>query len=573
MARSVIGLDIGTNAVTVAEVQAGHPPKLVAFGQVALARDAMREGEVVDGDAVAEAIRRLRGEVGVRRGGVRIGLASPRLVVRQVEMPVMSRDDLAGALRFQASDLIPFRIEEAVLDFAILDQYQPDGGEPVMRVLLAAAQQTMVETLVRAVESAGLAVEAVDLIPLALIRALSATNGTGEAEGIVSLGGGTTCVVVHEGNVPRFVRVLGSGGRQLTDAIATSLGIAPDAAESIKRQIGITSDATVDQAAAAIDRPLGMLLDEVRSSIDYYRNQPGAAPLSQVLVTGGTAQLAGAIERLSSLLGVPVLLAQPRDVLAIADIGFAPEELPRLDPYLPAAVGLALLDPALGPAMNLVPAGRRPSTSSGRGKYVAGGVAAAVVLGAALTIPTLQRRNELDDVRQETTDLQDASRERQAAIAELASVEATQQQLESLQGQIDTVLAADVSWAGILHEIAMAMPNDVWLTSFQGQVSVAAPAAPGGTTATTATTVPGQALVPSGVLQGTVTVQGTGLEFPSVAAWIERLSQVPALQGLWVPNATSGTLGDRDVVDFDSSAALTDEARSDRAEERRGGSR
>ena len=39
MARRLIGLDIGTNAVTVAEVRAGDPPRLVMFGQVALARE------------------------------------------------------------------------------------------------------------------------------------------------------------------------------------------------------------------------------------------------------------------------------------------------------------------------------------------------------------------------------------------------------------------------------------------------------------------------------------------------------------------------------------------------------
>ena len=55
MARGVIGLDVGTNAVTVAEVVPGTPPKLVAFGQVALARDVMREGEIVDQDAVTGA--------------------------------------------------------------------------------------------------------------------------------------------------------------------------------------------------------------------------------------------------------------------------------------------------------------------------------------------------------------------------------------------------------------------------------------------------------------------------------------------------------------------------------------
>ena len=93
----------------------------------------------------------------------------------------------------------------------------------------------------------------------------------------------------------------------------------------------------VARARTSVDRPLSVLLDEVRSSIDYYRNQPGSAQLRRVVVTGGSAQLPGLPERLSALVGVPVEPAYMHDLLRIGDIGFAPEELPRLEPYLPGA--------------------------------------------------------------------------------------------------------------------------------------------------------------------------------------------------------------------------------------------
>ena len=176
MARRLIGLDIGTNAVTIAEVTAGAPPRLDMFAQVALPREAMREGEVADEAAVTEAVARLRAEVGLKKVPVRVGIASPRVVVRQVEMPVMTRDELMSALQFQAADLIPIPIEDAVLDFAILSTSNPapdSGAEPTMQVLLVAAYEATVARLVSAVEAGGLEVGAVDLIPLALTRALA----------------------------------------------------------------------------------------------------------------------------------------------------------------------------------------------------------------------------------------------------------------------------------------------------------------------------------------------------------------------------------------------------------------
>ena len=119
MARRLIGLDIGTNAVTVAEVRPGDPPRLEMFGQVALGRETMREGEVADDAAVTEAVGRLRAEVGLKKVSVRLGLASPRVVVRQIEMPLMLRDELGSALQFQAAELIPIPLDDAVLDYAI----------------------------------------------------------------------------------------------------------------------------------------------------------------------------------------------------------------------------------------------------------------------------------------------------------------------------------------------------------------------------------------------------------------------------------------------------------------------
>ncbi len=133
---------------------------------------------------------------------MRVGVASPRVLVRTVDLPVMSEVDLAGALRFQAQELIPIPIEEAVLDFQVLEQLA--GAEPAADGTPAAADAArscsprrtarLVASLVAAVRGAGLTVGAVDLVPLALIRAIGrrvSDNGPG-AEAIVSVGGGVT---------------------------------------------------------------------------------------------------------------------------------------------------------------------------------------------------------------------------------------------------------------------------------------------------------------------------------------------------------------------------------------------
>jgi type IV pilus assembly protein PilM len=586
MARRLIGLDVGTNAVAVAEVSPGSTPKLNLFGQVALPRDAMREGEVVDEAAVSEAVARLRTEVGLRKTPVRVGIASPRVIVRQVEMPVMSRDDLASALRFQAPDLIPIPIDEAAIDFAILGTDTPEEGEPSMRVLLAAVQQATVQKLVAAVEAGGLAVNAVDLVPLALIRALGhphAPDAPG-AEAIVSFGGGVTAITVHENGVPRFVRVLGTGGRELTDAISSELELPGETAESLKRQLAVPGDNLLTRARAAIDRPMGALLDDVRSSVDYYRNQPGASPLSRVVITGGSSQLPGLAERLSASIGVPVQMAHPRELLQVGDVGFSESDLPRLDPYLPAAVGLALGGAADGTVVNLLPkAGRSRKAAGepvGRQRLVVGGAVAAALVVVALSVPTLSREHAISNAKKAVAaqNVQNASLQRQ--IGQLSSASQEQDTVTRTTAEVQSLLANDVSWSNVLTQLSQAIPPNVWLSGFTG--SVAGPSTIGGAAATASPSAPassgasatagagattpaptGKAAAAAAVTPiGTVTFTGNSLNYAALSAWLDRVGQLKSFSQLFVPNATLQQTAAQPTVTFTSNANLTSAAHS-----------
>ena len=571
MARRLIGLDIGTNAVTLAEVRAGDPPRLEMFGQVALGRETMREGEVADDAAVTEAVQRLKAEVGLKKVSVRLGLASPRVVVRQIEMPLMSREELGSALQFQAAELIPIP-----LDFAILGPASPgEGGEPRMHVLLAAVQEATVSRLVAAVEAGGLSVAAVDLVPLALIRPLARAvpdlalvgagaagdpgaalaDGSVGAEGIVSFGGGVTAIAVHEGGVPRFVRVLGTGGRELTDAIATDLDLPPETAEALKRQLGGDGhDELVTRARAAIERPLSVLLDEVRSSIDYYRNQLGSSPLLRIVVTGGGAQLPGLSERLSALVGVPVEQARPRELITMGDIGFSEEELPRLDPYLPAAVGLALGGAGVGTVINLQPRARQAVGTRKRAKIAPGAIAAGMAVVVLLGGMTYLAKQSVSHAKSQRTAVQTQTSKLQTQLAALAPVLDRQNRINGLAADIKTLLATDVAWEKMINRVTKNLPAGITLTTLSATstppapapaVAVAPPAATGDTTGTTTetTTTPTTA-APAPVINGTITFQGTAKDFPTLAAWIDAMGNVPELADIYVTSAQQVTAGD-----------------------------
>jgi type IV pilus assembly protein PilM len=532
-------------------------------------------------------------------------------------MPVMTREELASALQFQASDLIPISLDDAVLDFAILETRTPapahdgDGGEPRMQVLLAAAQEATIMKLVSSVEAGGLQVAAVDLIPLALIRALArpvpamaaapagggvAVDDTPGAEGIVSFGGGVTSIAVHEAGIPRFVRVIGSGGRELTDAIAHDLEVPPETAEALKRAVGAPShDEMVAKARTAIDRPLSVLLDEVRSSVDYYRNQPGASRLLRVVVTGGTAQLPGLPERLSALVGVHVEPAYMHDLIRVGDIGFAPDELPRLEPYLPAAVGLALGGASVGTVVDLLPRARRSSTKSRPQvppKIVAAAAAVVVVLGGL----TYVAHSSASSANAKANAAKIEEQKLRNQIGHLTLGQSGGVSAGSSQVTVEQLLNGDVAWNKVIADAGAALPGGVFITSFQGTHTQAPKAAT--TTPTTATSSsssgsssgssssssPASVTAPalpatnygscSSVeqpLTGTVSMSGIAPNLSAISAFLDALNKIGGNSPEygtagqpWASTIASGKFGNGDVITFTITGALGDGARSDR---------
>lgn len=344
MAKSAIGLDIGTRTVHVAELSSGRGGASVEnFGGIELPHGAVREGEIVDSEAVSEAIRQLVGSTGIRNKEVLLGVANQRVVVRQIDLPWMEEAELRESLRFQVQEYIPIPVEDAELDFYTLDEFQGEGDVRMSRILLVAAHMEMVGTLIRAATDAGLRPVGVDLNPFAVLRSVGTDSAVDEAtEVLVDVGEGVTNIMVHENGVPRFVRVLVLGGGDITDGLASALGVDRDEAERLKKSTGLVEGASEEPARVITERA-NQFVDEVRSSLDYYQAQMGSARIARVVLTGGGALLRGLPERVSSALRLPVEVGDP---FARLDTGkgvkLRGDELQQVAPVLATAIGLAL---------------------------------------------------------------------------------------------------------------------------------------------------------------------------------------------------------------------------------------
>jgi len=155
MAKGRIGLDVGSTAVRAAELVGGATPTVVRAAQVPLPAGAVENGEVRDPGAVAEALRQLWTNGGFKSRQVWLGVGNQRVVVREIAIPWLPEKELRASLGFQVQEFIPMPVDEAVLDFDPLGEFEQDDRR-MFRMLLVAAQRAMVDGLVQAAQGAKL---------------------------------------------------------------------------------------------------------------------------------------------------------------------------------------------------------------------------------------------------------------------------------------------------------------------------------------------------------------------------------------------------------------------------------
>ena len=109
---------------------------------------------------------------------IRLGVASQKIALRVLELPAIDNEqELEAAIRFQAQEELPMPLEQAVLDYHVLERVDNgEGGR--MRVVVVGARRDTVEHLLAVARKAGLQPELVDLSAFAMIRALYVPPGT-----------------------------------------------------------------------------------------------------------------------------------------------------------------------------------------------------------------------------------------------------------------------------------------------------------------------------------------------------------------------------------------------------------
>ena len=379
MARTVVGLDIGSSGVRAAELTGGRSPSLVNGGSLPLPQGAVEAGSVRNSQIVTQTLKELWHDRRIKNKDVRLGIGSGSVLVRQLELDWMPPADLRKALRYQVADLLPVSVDDANIDHITLDEYErldPELGTQrrFVRILLVATARGAVDEMVRCVQAAGLRPHVADLSAFGLVRAAARSGrlsqSANQTEVIVDIGADKTAVAVHTAGRPHFVRVVaGVGGSTLTRALVDRTGRSWQEAEEVKRSttlplpapamaamdplaaypagVAPTHHASYDDVASRILlEGARQLVAEVKATLDFHASTDHENPPVRVLLTGGGAALGGLTELTRTTLDLPTRRFEPADVLPKLVARRGQRDPLADDTAMMVPIGLALGDSA-----------------------------------------------------------------------------------------------------------------------------------------------------------------------------------------------------------------------------------
>jgi len=338
--QSLIGLDIGSHTVKVAELEtsAKHGHKLVNWGISAPLAEAIVDGEIMDRQLVIDAISNLLESRGIATRNVVAAVSGRAVIVKKITMNKLSADDAQQAVYWEAEQHVPYDINDVSLDFEILGQAPNDPKQ--MQVLLVAAKKDMVMSFSDLMREAGLNPLVVDVDSFATQNALEANYDFTPEEVVACLNVGSeiTNINITQAGVPYFTKDLQVGGSTFTDAVQRKFNLSQsEAAAAVRGESGASVE-----LAPVIEQACEGLATALERAQAYLRTAGEAGPITRIMLCGGSAMTPGVPEFLNRRFGVPAEIANPLTRIAYDPALFAGQDVKRVAPLLTVGIGLAL---------------------------------------------------------------------------------------------------------------------------------------------------------------------------------------------------------------------------------------
>lgn len=464
----LVGIDISSTAVKVVQLSRhGDRYRVDHFGIEPLQPGAVTDKTIAETESVGKTIEAALKKAGIRSrsaalaiGGSGTGIIT-KIIQVSGDLKKMSEDDIQSQVELEASNHIPYPIDEVRMDYMVLGPARTEG---FLDVLLAAARNESAIQVQEAAEIASLTVEVLDVEQLAIEKAYSEVAhqlrlSDEDVVALVDIGASMITLNVMRAGRSIFQRQVQFDAKHLEKELVRRMGVSSEEAMLALRNGGYPEEfeeKVLDPYRESLGQHVGRLLQFFYSSSEYNT-------IGKLLLTGGGANTKGLPENLEDRLGVTVHIANPMASMSLGS-GVKGSDLASQAPALFVATGLALR--AFEDGVNLMP--WREKRRKERHKAVmtllglsAAGALAVVVLGWTLQAGQIERQESRNKF------LQDEIKAMDKKVEEIQDLDIKRERLLGRKQVIEELQSGRSQMVHLFDELVRTVPEGIQISAIQ----------------------------------------------------------------------------------------------------------
>lgn len=337
---ATFGLDIGTTSIKALSIKkSGNTLSIESLGIGPTPAKGIISEAPEDLRLFTDAVKQVINSANIKQKEVNIALPESQVYTKIIEMPSLSEKELAAALKYEMEQYIPLPLDQVKTDWQILGASNTQNKST--RVLLVAAPLSLIKKYEQIMDELGLVPAVIETEMLSVHRSMFPLVNTQSSNMIVHMGAATTNIAVVENGEVVMVFTVDKGGIAITRAISLDLGIDITQADSYKKAYGLNKDAFEGKIGKSLFPILESILGDIRKTMLLYKEKNPNQPITQLILSGGSAQLPGVDIYFTNQLNLQVVLGSS---FQIYDLKNVPQELASDALSFNVVVGLALKD-------------------------------------------------------------------------------------------------------------------------------------------------------------------------------------------------------------------------------------
>lgn len=339
--ESYLSVDIGTTSIKIVEMSDQKLENygiLQTYGYLNRFNDALQTSSLkLLETETAKYLKELINRAKIKSNRVIASLPAFSGFTTLIELPMISEDETAKVIGFQARQYIPMSLSVVTLDWMKVGERVDENGVRKQQIFLIAMLNEQIEKYKKIFKLAGLKLEVLELEGISLARSL--TRGIKEPSLIIDIGARSSSFSIAQNGFLKFVGQSDFAGGSLTQALSSGLGISVRRAEELKQKRGLTGIGAEQELSTLMNPLLDVIINEGERIKNNYENSYKET-VRRIILTGGGARLAGVKDYIGSQFNLPAEIGN-----SLAKIEYPLALRPRLGDLnisLAIAIGLGI---------------------------------------------------------------------------------------------------------------------------------------------------------------------------------------------------------------------------------------